>query len=148
MGKSLIKIILLISISLNIALAVNFFTSPGDARVTLPVLNLNQTQKKQFSQIQEKQHQANQTLKREISTCQQQMIKLLKADSINKSEVNTCIEKISTLQKQLQQNTIDEIIRLKQVLDPNQCSCLLDSLNSGMQRGNTTCTKSCCSPQN
>lgn len=148
MGKTIIKIIFILSISLNIALAIHLFTPGTQAGEDQPLpLNLTETQKKQMSQIHLEKHSDNETLKRNIAKCQRKMVGMLKAQNINKEEIYQCIDKISALQKDLQLNTVDTIIRMKKVLDKKQCSCLMDGLNSEMVKSSPECTNQCCKPK-
>ena len=148
MGKTIIKIIIILSVSLNIALAIHLFTPSTQAGEDQPLpLNLTEAQKKQVSQIHEEKHSDNEVLKRHIAQCQQKMMGMLKAQNIDKKEIYQCIDKISELQKGLQRNTVDTIIRMKKVLDNKQCTCLIDGLNSKMAGASKECTSDCCKPK-
>jgi Spy/CpxP family protein refolding chaperone len=110
-------------------------------------LNLTELQKAKLNEIRKKRHQENEILKKKISECQEKMIAALHADPVDKLVINQCLENISSIQKEIQKNTIDEIIQVKKHLDPHQCNCLVDELHAQMKQSSKSCTMECCNPK-
>ncbi len=90
----------------------------------------------------------NEVLKNAILKCQKKMVDLLKGDNVEKSAVNECIQKIASLQLDIQKNTIDEILQMKKILDSKQCTCLMEGLQANMKGETSSCTMDCCKPKN
>jgi Spy/CpxP family protein refolding chaperone len=142
-----IKILFILSVSLNIAFSIHLFTSSADSQADPYALNLSEVQKESAARIRMQNHRANEKLKKEIAMCQEELMALLKAEEVDKEKINGCLEKISSLQRDIQKNTIAEILQLKNVLDTHQCNCLIDGLHSKLQGASAPCTGACCNPQ-
>jgi Spy/CpxP family protein refolding chaperone len=152
MAKSIIRIIFIISISLNVALAVHLFKPQAQAgninNQENPLqLNLSEIQSKEVNKIRMANHRSKESLKKEITKCQQQIVELLKGDKVDKTQINECIQKIASLQVDIQKNTIDEILQMKKILDKTQCNCLMEGLQANMKGETTTCKSDCCNPK-
>lgn len=148
MGKIITRLIFILSISINIAFGINIFMTNGksDQQKQLP-LNLTDTQKSQLEKIRLKNHQKNEHMKKKISAYQERMIAALHSETVDREEINHCIDGISAIQKEIQQNTINEILQIKKHLDPQQCNCLVDNINTQMKQGSKPCTMECCKPK-
>lgn len=146
----IIRIIFILSLSFNTAFTIHLFLPAGvqsEAAGPTVELNLSEHQKKQISPVQEKIHKENEALKQKIATCQNKLLTALKQNPVNRGEVNNCIDEINAYQKQLQKNTIDEIIRIRQYMTDHQCNCLIDGIGAAMQNRTHKCTAGCCSPK-
>lgn len=143
MRKKLPGIIFIISLSLNAAFIIYLFTpkifSKPETSGSEMILELTEEQKKLLEPAQVKIHRENENIKSRIAQCQQKLLAALKADSIDRTEINNCIENINDLQKKIQQNTIEEILLLRQHMNPDQCNCLMEGLNAAMDNSTTTC---------
>lgn len=148
MGKLIIRLIIILSISINIAFAIHLFTSihAGSKAKSLE-LNLTELQKSQIKKNRLKSHQENELLKKKIAECQERMIAILQSETVDKEKTNHCIEEISSIQKEIQRNTIEEIIQIKKYLNPHQCNCLVQGISAQMKQSSKPCTMECCNPK-
>ncbi len=145
MARIILRVVFILSISFNIAFVIHLLrhTSFKDNIQ----LNMTNKQTEAVNRIHIKLHEENEGIKKEIRECQIELINALKADKVNREIVGKCIEKISILQKKIQQNTIDEIIQVKKYLNDHQCGCLIDGLNMGLSQASKPCDKECCRPK-
>ena len=143
MRKKLPGIIFVISLSLNAAFIIYLFTPKifpkPETSINKMKLELTEEQKKHLEPSQVKIHRENENIKSQITQCQQKLLTALKADPIDRTEINNCIEKINELQKKIQQNTIEEILLLRQHINTDQCNCLMEGLNAAMGSSNQMC---------
>ena len=139
MGKIIIRIIVLLSLSLNIVLGYHVLNTPGQAELN-DSLELSKEQESRLNEIHHKMNSSNEKLKHEIADCQKKLVKMLKGTQVDKVKINHCINMISSLQKKLQQNTIDEILKIKTVLNQKQCTCFMDNLDKTVKQ---SCKEQC-----
>jgi Spy/CpxP family protein refolding chaperone len=145
MARIILRMVFILSISFNIAFVIHLLGHTSD-RENIQ-LNMTDRQTEAVTKIHMKLHKENEGIKKEIRECQIELINALKADKVNREIVGKCIEKISILQKKIQQNTIDEIIQVKQYLNDHQCGCLIDGLNLRLSQVSKPCDKECCRPK-
>ena len=151
-AKFLFGVVFILSLSFNAAFLLHLFTaktpSPpaNTAEASLNQLNLDlsEEQLKQMEPLRQKLHQENETIKKEMFQCQEKLLAALDSDPPDKAVINTCIENINTLQKKIQQNTIEEIILVRKVMNPEQCNCLMKGLGAAMQQTAAPCNCSHC----
>lgn len=127
--KKTIKLILILSFSLNVACLILFF---GVNKSKPNHLNLKPIQVKKISGIRSEYNHRNTQLKNKIRDCNRQLLSILESDSVTKEEVYKCVEEINALQMQLQKNSVDEIIKIKQSLNKKQCKCFITKIAKGM----------------
>lgn len=147
MGKLIFRFIFILSILLNLSMAVHFFKSNSSSKSTEFALNLTKQQKEKMTKIRLVSHKKNEQIKILIKRCQEKMIADLKAEEVNKEKVFAHIRDINTLQEKIQQNTIEEILQVKKFLNHHQCECLLDGLNAKFSAATKICSKECCHPE-
>ncbi|MCP5104041.1 MAG: periplasmic heavy metal sensor [bacterium] len=141
-GKIIFGIIFILSLSVNAAFLIQFFTA--EAETPARQLNLTEEQKKQMEPIQVKMHRENEAIKTKISQCQEKLLAALKADPVDRTAINSFIENISRLQKKIQQNTIEEIIQIRNYMNPEQCNCLIDNLGAALDNTSKPCNCPSC----
>jgi len=59
-------------------------------------------------------------LKNELSRERSEFVEILKQDSVNTEEVNRKIDKISEIQRQMQHKTVENLLKHKSILTPEQ----------------------------
>ena len=147
MGRIVWRIVVVLSISLNLAFIGSIlFPGSTDGERGAP-LKLSELQKQQVMQIQQTIHKKNEVIKKKIASCQKDLLAALNQENIDKVKINQCIEDISALQKEIQLNAVDQILQMRQHLDKNQCNCLMNELEAGMTNKNQPCSKACCMPE-
>ncbi len=146
MAKVILRVLFILSVSLNIAFAIHLLTvRPVEPEEKGIDLNLSETQQGQLKGIHLKIHHENEALRKKIAECQKRVMTALKSERVDKEKINLCLERISALQKKIQKNTVEEIIQVKQVLDPHQCNCLFEGLDVKVHHN--PCTRECCNLQ-
>ena len=145
MNKKLIfRVVLILSLAFNAAAVLHFIRTPSTAappaQTQKTPLNLTTQQKQKMEPVRRKLHKQNTEIKKQITTCQQKLLTALNKDPVDKPEVTQCIETISDLQKQLQLNTIEEIIQMKKHMNPTQCTCMINNLDNAINKTNKPCT--------
>lgn len=143
----ILRIVFILSLSFNAAFTIHFFlpAGTGNQESSQPMaLNLSEQQKKQMTPVHEKIHKKNEALKKKILSEQEKLLTALKQDPVNRDEVNHCIDEINGFQKQLQKNTVEEILHMRQYMTDHQCNCLIDGIGAAMQNRTHTCTADCC----
>ncbi len=143
MTKIILRVLFILSISLNIAFAFYFFNIAASPVPGNP-LRLSETQEKEVAEIRLGSHRQNETIKQKIIKCRERLLAALKEEKVDKATVHGCIEKIAGLQKELQKNTVEEILKLKGVLDARQCNCLMENIDARMQGSTAPCDGECC----
>jgi Spy/CpxP family protein refolding chaperone len=141
-GKIIITIIFVLSLSFNAAFIIHLINAhpAHSASQETPVkLDLTDEQKKQIEPIRTKMHRENEAIKKQIAQCQEKLLSALKSDPVDKNAINNCLENISSLQKKIQQNTIEEIIHIREHMNPEQCNCLIEGLGSAMAQSSKPC---------
>ena len=139
MIKKILGIIFILSLSFNAAFIIHLTTSSSKAEASHTKLNLSEHQKKIMEPIRIKMHRENEAIKKQITQCQEKLLAALKTDPVDKDAINGCLENIGNLQKKVQQNTIEEIIRIRKFMNPEQCNCLIDSLGAVMNHTSKSC---------
>jgi hypothetical protein len=143
MRKKLPGIIFIISLSFNAAFLIYLFTPTIFSKPKITgnemKLELTDQQKKHLEPSRVKIHRENETIKSQITLCQQKLMAALKADPVDRAAINKCIENINNLQKKIQQNTIEEILLLREHMDTDQCNCLMEGLNAAMESSTRAC---------
>ncbi len=134
MGRIVWRIIFVVSIGLNAAFLIHLLSGHACLTASSRELNLSAQQQNQLQQLRLNYHRLNESVRKEIAGCQERMLAELNREKIDKKQINQCIEKIGNLQKKLQQNTVEEIIQVKEFLSPQQCNCLIDQLKTRMKK--------------
>ena len=132
MAKRIILILLLVSLSLNIALILKS-NRPKEMICKKMDLNLNAQQSDTLKKIHLEMERKNQEIKVKIQTCKADMMGFLKEEPVDKAKVKQCIDTLGLLQNQLQKNTIDEIIKIKGILNKKQCQCFMENFSQTIQ---------------
>jgi Spy/CpxP family protein refolding chaperone len=141
-GKIILGILFILSISFNAAFLINLLNAQTTHTETSenPLnLNLTEQQEKQVETVRVKMHRENQAIKKQIAQYQEDLLKALKQEPVDRAVINGCIENISSLQKKIQQNTIEEIIQIKKYMNPDQCNCLIEGLGTAMADTSKPC---------
>lgn len=145
MARVILRVLFVLSLSLNIAFTIHLFTArPAESKEQKPALNLSANQEKQLSGIRLKIHKENEEIRKKIAECHKKVMAALKSETVDREQINHCIERISAMQKRIQQNTVEEILEMKKMLTPHQCNCLMEGLDAELHH--KACTKECCSP--
>lgn len=145
MARIILRVLFVFSISFNVVFAVLLLTESTEAKPA--ALNLSGDQQTAVNQMHANIHKENEKIKQKIYQCQEKLVKVLKENPVNMEDVESCISEINDLQKEIQLNTVKEIIQVKQHLNTEQCNCLLESLNQKMCDSSKPCQKKCCNPQ-
>lgn len=132
-------IIFILSISFNVAFIIHLATARSSAGAGQIELDLSEQQKKLLEPVRMEMHRENESIKKQISRCQEKLLAALKNEPVDKNTINQCIENISGLQKQIQENTIEEIIRVKKYMNPDQCNCLIDGMGAALNQNAPPC---------
>ena len=147
MGRIVWRIVVVLSISLNLAF-IGSILFPGSTDGERGAqLKLSQQQKQQVMQIQQTIHKKNEVIKKKIGSCQKDLLAALNQEKIDKDKINECIEDISAMQKEIQLNAVDQIVQMRRHLDKDQCDCLMEELHAKMAQENRPCDKACCRPE-
>jgi Spy/CpxP family protein refolding chaperone len=135
--KIIFGLIFIISLSFNAAFLIHRFTVHSSHAETLEnqmPMELTEQQKKQMEPIRLKIHQDNEAIKKQIRQCQEKLLTALKNEPVDKQAIYQCIDNINNLQKKIQKNTVEEIIRIRKYMNPDQCNCLIKGLGAAMQQ--------------
>ncbi len=151
-GKYLsIKIIFILSLSLNVAFIIHFLsTQPpaASAQDRLPVpLHLTDQQVKDIQPIRQKIHKENEHIKKQIQQYQSKLLTALQEEPVDRGEVNRCIDEINGYQKKIQHNTVEEILQVQKHMNPHQCQCFLHNIDCAMKDSTQQCGNDCCRPK-
>jgi hypothetical protein len=127
MGKIIRNIVLVLSLSLNLALLIAYKpwrtvqqTVPGVGKVSSSQLaNLQKIRWQMMPRYQETRTGLNEK--------QAELLNLLKKDKVNQNELDRCLAEIGKLQLDLQKLAVSEILQSKEWLSRNQKEQLLDS---------------------
>lgn len=167
-GKIIIRILFLFSLGLNIALGIHFLNHPANSRNAGDVENksavgskfdktalvLSQKQTQDLKQIRTQYMKTYDDLHQKMANYQAELLTLLKADKIDREKLSICLNNINQTNRDLQAQTVEEILDSKKHLSSEQCQCLLDKVGENMQVSNSSkegknqamkCTASCCS---
>lgn len=135
--KKIVKIVFVLSIAMNVAMAFWLFRSEGEPKMEL---KLSSAQLQQVETLREKYFKKNSALKDKIRDCHRKLVNTLELDIISKDEVYKCVEEINKLQEQIQKNSVDEIIYMKKLLNKEQCKCFMTEVSKGLgQEGKCDC---------
>lgn len=148
MTKKIAVIVFILSLSFNVAFIIHLLyvhILPAAATENHVTLQLTEQQKKGIEPIRLEMHRQNEAIKAQIASCREKLVAALKSDPVDRTAINICIENISDLQKKIQQNTIEEIIHLRNFMDAEQCNCLIDSLEAAMSGTSKPCDCPHCS---
>jgi Spy/CpxP family protein refolding chaperone len=140
--KIIFALIFILSLSFNAAFLIHQFTvhpSHPETPANQMSMDLTDQQKKQMEPIRLKIHQDNETIKKQIHQCQEKLLTALKNEPVDKKAIYQCIDNINDLQKKIQQNTVEEIIRIRKYMSPDQCNCLIEGLGAAMQQTAKPC---------
>ena len=144
MGRIVWRIVFVLSLSLNLAFVGSLVFSDSVAEGQSSSLILSEKQKQEVARIQQIVRQKNESIKRKLFACQRDLLTALNQDHVDKDKITKCIEDISTMQKQIQMNAVDQILQIRQHLDKSQCNCLMKELEAGMAKTGQPCDKDCC----
>ena len=142
--KIIPAIIFILSLSFNAAFLIHMLTAHAAHSETMekeiPLnLNLSEQQKKQLEPFRLKMHRENEVIRKKITQCQKELLSALKTEPVDKKAIDQCIENISQLQKEVQLNTIEEILQVKKHMNPEQCNCLINGLGSALGQAAKPC---------
>lgn len=148
--KILVRLILILSLGFNAAAVIYFLQSPKTVAAnaapdlkTIP-MHLTDQQKKEIEPLRLEFHRKNQTIKKEITARQKELLAALDEEHVDITTVNRCIDTINQLQKKIQLNAAEEIIRMKKIMNPRQCTCMIKNLGHAMDKSNQPCTCTHC----
>lgn len=147
MGKLVFRFIFILSVLLNLSMAVHFFKGNLKTKKAEFALNLTKQQKEKMAMVRLVSHKKNEQIKIQIKRCQEKMITDLKAAEVDKEKVFAHLRDISALQEKIQQNSIEEILAVKKFLQHHQCECLIDGLQAKLSAATKICSKECCHPE-
>lgn len=147
MGKLIFRFIFILSILLNLSMAVHFFKDNFKTKKAEFALNLTKQQKEKMAKIRLVNHKKNEQIKIQIRRCQGKMITDLRAVEVDKEKIFAHLRDISALQEKIQQNSIEEILAVKKFLHHHQCECLIDGLQAKLSAATKICSKKCCHPE-
>lgn len=127
MGKMIRNIILVLSLSLNLALLTAY--KPWRAvRQSLPgVGKVSAFQLENLQKIRWQMMPRYQETRTGLNEKQAELLNLLKKDKVDQNELDRCLAEIGKLQLDLQKLAVSEIMQSKEWLDRNQEERLLDS---------------------
>lgn len=145
MKKKLPALVFILSLSLNLAFIVNMLASRGGPVMedAFAELNLTDRQLKQMEPLRQTIHQKNNAIKNQIAAEQAELLKALRREPADQTTAFQCVDKISELQKKLQQNTVKEIIGIRDYMTPHQCDCLLRNLGAALETSVEPCACGC-----
>ncbi|MCP4218259.1 MAG: hypothetical protein GY765_26725 [bacterium] len=146
MIKKILGLVFILSVSLNIAFIIYMMAGPSQAEAPKATskLELSEKQKKEIEPVRQKIHLRNEAIKKEMAGHQVKLMDLLSDEAVDKKAAFLCIDKINGLQKEIQQNTVEEVIALKSHMTPQQCNCLLEGMESSLKKSAKPCNCSCC----
>jgi Spy/CpxP family protein refolding chaperone len=133
MARISLFFILIVSLSFNIVFSIHFFKKQEKGS-KITNLKLMTPQKQKLDELHKNMNRHNKNIKLKIYNCQQELMQILKMDKVDKIKVNKCLDMISTLQKELQKNSVSEILEIKKVLSIEQCECFMRDLHRNIQQ--------------
>lgn len=158
MKRTLLRIVFILSISFNAAFVLHLVKMNAESQPaseasqqtgsTIVSMNLGLTpsQMEKIRPVQNAMRKQNDRIKNEINGCRGKLLNALKQQEIDRSAVNAYIDQLSGLQNQLQKNTVEEIIQVREYMNDFQCNCLIGCLEASMDGKGGQCTGSCCNP--
>jgi hypothetical protein len=144
MARIVWRIVIVLSISLNLAFLGSMLFSTNTVEEQRAPLNLSEKQKQEVAKIQLTIHRKNELIKGKIVACQKDLLAAISQEHTDRSKINKCIEDISVMQREIQMNAVDQILQIRQHLDKDQCDCLMKELAADMGKKNQPCDKDCC----
>jgi Spy/CpxP family protein refolding chaperone len=146
MGKIILRLLFILSISFNLAFLAHFFLSPKKSAAQDSLMNelkLSGEQAKNIRSASETIDRENVDLKTKVLKYRQELVKLLQAPKVDKENAFQCIKDINALQQKIQENTIKKILIYKEHLSNEQCSCLMDNVCKKMHIHPGHCKEHC-----
>ena len=138
MGKIALRVIFLISLSLNLAfLALHLPGRTAKTASFAPEMQLSAAQVQQLQAVRGKTTPQYTALRERLAERQAQLINLLNTPQIDRPAVEECLAGINDLQSRLQKLAVEEIMQCKGVLDHKQCRCMLEA--SARRMGLSVC---------
>lgn len=146
MGKLVLRILFILSISFNLAFLGYLILSPQKtaAQDSLMIdLHLSHEQAKNIRSASAAIDLENIDLKTKVVECQEELVKVLQDPEVDKEKAFQCIKDINALQQKIQENTLKKILICKEHLSHDQCSCLMDNMCKKMHINPDHCQKHC-----
>ena len=147
MARIALRGLFVVSLAFNAAFALHLITASPRGAGSPSEINLTAEQEKQMRDIRMQIHRENEPIKEEIRLCQEKLMAALRAEQVDLTAADSCIESIGRLQKKIQENSVRELVELKKILSPEQCDCLLEEITSHLNRSTAPCSKPCCNPE-
>jgi uncharacterized membrane protein len=147
MKRFLFLVVLILSLSFNVAFVSHLITDQENHKSSVvrhKSLDLSKEQSKKIHKDTLALGQKNLELKKEVQKCRKDLLSLLSGTEVDKDKLRLCIEKISTLQKKIQANTIKKLLIYKKHLSHNQCKCMFECLGVEMNLKPFSCKKKYC----
>ncbi len=144
MKRKLWIIIFLFSLTFNVVFILDLLSERHSNidSVSGDKLNLTIIQKKRITEESLPIVNENKKLESELRVCNQDLYDMLNADKVDKKTVRECISKINEIQKNIQLNTIEQLLIYKKHMTPEQCKCFLEEFGSKLNL-NHNCTDGC-----
>ncbi|MCK4765700.1 MAG: periplasmic heavy metal sensor [Candidatus Aminicenantes bacterium] len=146
MGKIILRLLFILSLSFNIAFTAHLFLSPKKSPArdeSIKELNLTKEQQEKIRSASAAIDRENRELSAKVAECREELLKVLQAREVDKEKASQCIKDISVLQQQIQENTIKKILISKQHLSHEQCRCFMDNIGKKMHVHPDCCPHDC-----
>mgnify|MGYP001044551497 CR=1 FL=1 len=146
MGKIVLRILFILSISFNLAFLGHQLLAPQKSAAQdslMKELHLSHEQAKNIRSASETIDRENAELKAKVVKCREELVNVLQAPAVDKEKAYRCIEGINVLQRTIQENTLKKILIYKEHLSQDQCSCLMDNMCKKMHINPEHCRKHC-----
>jgi hypothetical protein len=143
MGRMIRRLLILVSVTLNLAVGVYALLHAGPAKPALAQVNLTKSQSQDMAALQEQTRSRTRALQQELQQRQATLLGLLKSDTIDRAAIRASLEAIAQTQQEIQELTVEEILGCKRILSKDQCGCLIDSIGMKLH-GRTPCAPGQC----
>lgn len=97
-------------------------------------LNLSQEQQDQMKALRTKSKDAHKAEREEFRTKKNELNDLLKASSVDKKAIDTKIKEISALTEEKMQNRVEHLLKVKEILTPEQFEKFLQMKEERMKQ--------------
>jgi len=143
MKKKFFALLFLFSVVFNGVAVVYLLSSKKNAApAQIRTYHLSESQHQKIRKESEGFLKENRQLEKELEICRQDLYNLLNSEESDRGKIEDCITAISSIQKKIQMNTVEQLLIYKKHLDEEQCRCFLKEFGTQM-KVHHSCDENC-----
>ena len=134
MKKFILISFFLFSFIFNIVFIYHLVTVHGSSteKGVLDDVILTEKQRKIISEKSRSILKNNNELNYKLERCRKDLYNILEKKDPDKVEINNCIDAINRIQKEIQINTVEQVLIYKKHLTESQCDCFMKNVGDNM----------------